>query len=183
MYRYLIVSLFMNICFSKFMIGVDFASTFNGSDDIDKLDIGLSLSYDYIIESKFGFGFEYLFPTEMEDAPEINVSLLSLYGMYDFIDNVDMTISGKIGYSIPRIDFDIQEIINITDTYPFDFNIDNSGGILYGIKASFGPMNIIYSFHRCQFRYTDMKYNGIPISIYTDDFSYNLKRITASYSF
>ena len=179
MYRYLIVSFFINICFGTFMIGVDFASNV---DDSQELDIGFSLSYDHKTDSKFGFGFEYLFPTEMEDLPEAKLSTISIYGIYNFIENSNVTISGKIGYSMLELDFDIQEMINLTE-YPFDFNVDNSGGVMCGIKAAFGPMNIMYSFHKGELRYTDLTWNGIPLNNELDDISFNLNRITASYSF
>ena len=41
------------------------------------------------------------------------------------MENSHVTISGKIGYSMLELDFDFEEMQDLTG-YPLDFNIDNS---------------------------------------------------------
>ena len=183
MYKYLMISLFVSTCFSKFLIGVDFSSEGGENSQYEDLDIGFSLAYENNIGDKFGYGVEYLLPTEFEDY-YVEVSMISLYGKYAFVKNENVIIYGKIGYSEPKYDimnsFYNQLYPDLDYNYEIQHYVDSEGGFMYGLQFNFGPMNISFSNHISNTK-IGFYFDGNNYQI--DDTDFGINRIKASYSF
>jgi len=157
MFKYLtIITIIFTLCFSGVKVGLDFQSEFEseyGSSDLDK---GFSIAFDnQSDESKWGTGFEYLMPTKIEDSGSTKLSMISLYGMYEFSRSDETTIFGKIGYSKPFIDEDL----------------DINGGVMYGIQFNFSKIQVSYTIH-----------NG-KIEGYYEDLDVDFNRFVLYYPF
>ena len=133
MYKNLtIILIIFTLGFSGVKVGLDFASEFDmeyGSLDLEK---GFSIAFDnQDDDSKWGTGFEYLMPTKIEDTSGTKLSMISLYGLYEFSKSEQTSIFGKIGYSKPFLSEDI----------------DIDGGMMYGIQFNFNKIQVSYTIH------------------------------------
>ena len=93
--------------------------------------------------------------------------MLSIYGKYKFIEDGNVSCFAKLGYTFPELDFDND----------YDYNIDVSGGLMYGIELLFDNISLSYTISKGELEFPNYYY------YYDDDSNITLNRISISYSF
>jgi len=176
MKKYYLLILIFSFSFSGIKIGIDIGADINfdegGSDD---LEMGISLAYETNKKnSKYNFGLEYLFPTELDDS-DAEISILTGYAKYEFFNDNSIKLSGIIGYSFPDIDVD--------GFNPYQLD----GGLMFGFEANYGRINFAYTIHNGELEldlgslYSYYGYYGYNSGSFEQDITLN--RLTLSYLF
>jgi len=131
----LLLIIIISQSFAGFKVGLDFFSRFESTYEDTELDNGIVFSYDHMFNQKWGIGSDYLFPTAI-DYQDIEIGILSLYMIRQLFNDKTISLTGKIGYSLPDFEWEGISDINVGLMYGFHFSFFNEIQLSYSIHNS-----------------------------------------------
>ena len=163
--------LLLSLSVCQLKIGFDFNSDFESNGYTNNLDMGFFIGFESPAndDNKTYYGIEYLFPTDLDDS-NASLALLTIYGKYKFMEDENLSCFGKLGYTFPELNFD--------DDY---YNVDISGGFMYGIELSFDNISFSYTINNGEIGIPEYYYYGYYSG--NSDHNITMTRMSASYSF
>ncbi len=144
--KYLILFIIISKCFADLKVGIDFSSQYESSNIDASLENGLTLSYEYYFDDKWGINFEYLFPTKISNHA-IEIGLLNFNILQQVYSKDSIQMFAKYGYSMPDFEWDSNSSY-ISKVY---------GGLLYGFQINFfNEIQIAYTLNNSTIKLFDL---------------------------
>ena len=137
-------------------VGVDINSDYRvrieGNNESIFLEDPFSLAAEVSLNSSFDAGLELMMESDAQ-AMGVSVSHMSLYGLYKFYSDEDISIMPKFGFSTMNYSMDSEDQ-DYYDYYGSGFDIDSEGGLMYGFQIEYKNMiHISYTRHSGKFEY------------------------------
>ena len=165
MIKKIICFLFLSLTFGGIKIGINVSEFDEDIIGAYKQHESYSLGYETEhINSKFGLGFEYLYPVQFKHdfVSDAEISLFSLYAKYQLFkietsENNQISLTLKLGYS----DLDIDNA-NLMDPNTMLFTngvVNSEGGVLYGIEFGYEKLSLAYTVHLCNLNDEQISYD------------------------
>ena len=123
-------------------INSDYRIRYEGENQSLYLQDPLSLAAEVSVNSNFDAGLELMMESDLQSG-QSSVSHMSLYGLYKFYSDEDISIMPKFGFSTMNYTEDEDD-----NYYADDYDVDSEGGIMFGIQIEYKDMiHISYTRH------------------------------------